>query len=66
MEEHYPCFRQFYEAAYTCNDDLFDFMLELHYARTVDEFDPSETNHELMFGAKRYDNPDPNRKTYTY
>jgi hypothetical protein len=62
----YPCFREWYEAGYTCNDDLFDFMMELAYAKSSINFDPQDTGVELGFPAKRYDNPDQNRKTYTY
>jgi len=62
----YPCFREWYEAGYTCNDDLFDFMMELHYAKMNKRFDPADSHHELMHSPKKWDNPDENKKTYTY
>jgi hypothetical protein len=31
--KNYPCFREFYEANYACSDDLFEFMMELSYAK---------------------------------
>jgi len=63
---NYPCFREWYEAGYTCNDDLFDFMMELHYAKTLKGFDPDNTNVELQWSAKKWDTPDENSRTYTY
>merc|ERR1711976_446626 len=62
----YPCYREWYEAGYTCNDDLFDFMMELHYAKMLKVQNPYNTNAELQQHATRWDAPDINRKTYTY
>ena len=37
--KQYPCFKEFYEAQYACSDDIFEFMMELSYAKqTADSF----------------------------
>ncbi len=33
----YPCYRQFYEATYACDDTMFDFLLELAYAKRAND-----------------------------
>ena len=29
----YPCYREFYEAQFSCSDDLFEFMMELSFQK---------------------------------
>lgn len=64
----YPCFREYYEASYACSDDLFDFLLELHYIRKANHFDFSKiSNLEMRRIPTVYDSPLENdRRTYTY
>ena len=66
LGNQYPCYKEWYEAGYTCNDDLFDFMMELHYAKILKGQNPYNTAAEFNYSAKRWDAPDMNRKTYTY
>jgi hypothetical protein len=67
-EKTYPCFREFHEASYACADDLFDFMLELHYIRQVNQFDFRRvSNVEIKRIPTIYDSSQQNdRRTYTY
>ena len=46
--KNYPCFREFYEAQYSCSDDLFEFMMELSYAKqAAGTFQEDYANWEL-------------------
>jgi hypothetical protein len=67
-DEEYPCFHQFYEAQYACNDDLFDFLMELHYSKKVNDLQPEDIwNLEMKRLPTIYDTPDhANERTYTY
>ena len=64
----YPCFREFYEASYACNDDVFDFLMELNYMRKANRFNmKSVSNAEMRRRPTIYDSPEENdRRTYTY
>jgi hypothetical protein len=66
--KHYPCYRQFYEAQYACSDDLFDFLLELNYAKKAnDTFTADWANMEIKAFPTVYDTPQKaDRKTKTY
>ncbi|EAS07366.4 hypothetical protein TTHERM_00568030 (macronuclear) [Tetrahymena thermophila SB210] len=64
----YPCYREYYEAQYACQDDMFDFLMELAYARrAADNFESDFASHELTTLPTFYDTPKAaERKTYTY
>lgn len=64
----YPCFREFYEANYACQDDLFDFLMELHYAKQANDWFPEDAhNYEMMLFPTTYDAPKPgNNEVLTY
>lgn len=66
--KRYPCYLEFYEASYACNDDLFDMLLELNYIRRANDFELKDVNNlELKRRPTIYDNPKENdRRTYTY
>jgi len=66
--KRYPCFREFYEASYACNDDIFDFLLELNYIRKANRFSLKDvSNFELRRRPTIYDSPKgADRRTYTY
>lgn len=54
----YPCYREFYEANYACQDDMFDFLMELAYARRAnDTWEGDHSNIELQLQPTRYDSP---------
>ena len=67
-KEKYPCYKQFYEAQYSCSDDLFDYLLELSYFRSINNYSVEEVlRNELMSNPNVYDNPDAAaRIKYTY
>ncbi len=61
--EEYPCFQHFYEAQYSCSDQLFDFMLELAYARRQNQTNLYEKyNRDLTTIPTIYDTPDVNNR----
>ena len=64
----YPCYRQFYEAQYACTDDMFEFLMELAYAKQAsDNFEDDWRNNDLSNNPTIYDTPNKaKRKTYTY
>ena len=66
--DEYPCFNEFYEAQYACSDDLFDFLMELHYAKKVNDFQPEDIwNIEMKRIPTYFDTPDHgDERTYTY
>lgn len=64
----YPCFRHFYETQYACTDDMFDFLMELTYAKQAnDTFEDDWRNTEIQAYPTIYDTPNKSkRKTYSY
>jgi hypothetical protein len=38
MSDHYPCFREYYDARYACADNLFDMLMELAYHKKARNF----------------------------
>lgn len=43
--KHYPCYREFYEAQYSCIEDAFEYLLELAFARrATDTFEAEYQN----------------------
>ena len=64
----YPCYREYWEANYACQDDLFDFLMELAFAkRANDYFEGDYASHEIQIFPTAYDNPkQAERKTLTY
>lgn len=56
--KNYPCYREFYEAQFACQDDLFDFLMELSYSRiTNDMFEEDVAQHEVNRFPTVYDSP---------
>lgn len=66
--KNYPCFREFYEAQYACQDDLFDFLMELSYSRQANDlFEEDVSRHEFQMFPTVLDSPKYNEKrTMTY
>lgn len=65
--KNYPCFREFYEANYACSDDYMEFLMELAYAKSANDFNIADkSNVEIRSGPTTFDNPDLNRKVYHY
>lgn len=66
--EHYPCFREYYEANYSCADDIFDYLMQLAYAkRASDFFEGDVSNNEILSFPTQFDTPKAaERITYTY
>lgn len=64
----YPCFEKFYEAQYSCSDDMFDFLLELSYVRRINDINYDKfLNFELFRTPTIYDHPDETERIkYTY
>lgn len=59
--EEYPCFDMFYEAQHACNDQLFDFMMELSVSRREKGVRIRETfNRELFSKPTIWDAKDDN------
>ncbi|CAD8081137.1 unnamed protein product [Paramecium sonneborni] len=54
----YPCYAMFYEAAYACTDDMFDFLMELAYTRRSNRtFEYNHFQHEMRRPPTVYDSP---------
>ena len=65
--EDYPCFEEYFEAMYACSDQMFDFLMELHYERQMNNFNPGDIwNRELRRSPTVFDNPDGENIQYTY
>lgn len=64
----YPCYKYFYEMEFACSDNILDFLLELHYYRTVNRFDPKKfSNNDLASIPTIFDTPiGTHRNKYTY
>ena len=59
----YPCFDMFYEAQYACNDQIFDFMMELSVSRRQKGIDIRKTfNKELFTRPTIWDAEDDNNR----
>ena len=66
--ERYPCFKHFYEMQYACSDHFLNYLMELHYYRTVNNLDPEKlTNIDITSVPTLYDsNAGINRIRHTY
>lgn len=64
----YPCYREYYEAQYACQDDMFDFLMELAYIRRAnDTFEGDHSSHEISILPTFYDTPKAaEKRSYTY
>ncbi|EGR31120.1 hypothetical protein IMG5_117630 [Ichthyophthirius multifiliis] len=64
----YPCYRMYYETVYSCQDDMFDFLMELAYHRRAnDVLEEDHANYELSLLPTFYDTPKKaEKRTYTY
>ncbi len=64
----YPCYKEFYETSYACQDDLFDFLMEIAYAKRAANFHEGDHfNIELKMFPTVFDTPKKaERRTYTY
>ena len=67
-EDHYPCFREWYEASYACSDNIMRFLMELSYAKKAQDFWQGDvSNSEIRMFPTIFDSPSgPERITYTY
>lgn len=68
QEDHYPCFREFYETRYACADNIMHFLVELAYHKKARGFLREDvSNVEIRSFPTTYDSPnDPETVTYTY
>eukprot|EP01016_Furgasonia_blochmanni_P012987 TRINITY_DN1654_c0_g1_i11.p1 TRINITY_DN1654_c0_g1~~TRINITY_DN1654_c0_g1_i11.p1 ORF type:complete len:251 (-),score=91.35 TRINITY_DN1654_c0_g1_i11:225-977(-) len=64
----YPCYRDFYEATYACQDDIFDFLMELAFAKKAnDTFVEDHQNWETRLLPTVWDTPNKaEKKVLTY
>ncbi|KAM3133713.1 hypothetical protein pb186bvf_014122 [Paramecium bursaria] len=64
----YPCYPLFYEAAYSCTDDMLDFLMELAYAKRANRtFEYNHWQTEMSRFPTSYDSPknaERHKKTY--
>ncbi len=67
-EDHYPCFREWYEASYACADNIMKFLMELSFAKKAQDFWVGDvSNSEMRMFPTIYDSPKAaDRITYTY
>ena len=68
QEDHYPCFREFYETRYACADNIMHFLVELAYHKKARGFLREDvSNVEIRSFPTTFDSPnDPETVTYTY
>ena len=64
--EEYPCYKFFYEMEFACSDNMLDFLLELHYYRTVNHFNPLKHKNSSLTGLPTiFDTPSARRDIST-
>ena len=57
-EDHYPCFREWYEASSACSDDIMRFLMELSYAKKAQDFWQGDvSNSEIRMFPTIFDSP---------
>lgn len=57
-EDHYPCFREYYETRYACADNILAFLVELSYHKKArDFFQEDVSNIEINSFPTIYDAP---------
>lgn len=64
----YPCYREYYEATFSCADDIFNFLLELAYVKRANDYwEGDHSNLEIKSFPTVYDTPKAaERITFTY
>ena len=67
-QHEYPCFREWYEASYSCADNILKYLIELAYAKRANHFWQEHTSSvEIRSFPTVFDSPnEPERTTYTY
>ena len=57
--EEYPCYKYFYEAQFSCSDDMILFLMEAHFYRQMHNLDPKKfLNNELDTPPSVFDSID--------
>jgi hypothetical protein len=68
LHEFYPCYKDWYEATYSCADNILKYLVELAYAKRSHDFYQADTSSvEIRSFPTVFDSPnEPERVTYTY
>ncbi len=68
LHEFYPCYKDWYEATYSCADNILKYLVELAYAKRSHDFYQEDTSSvEIRSFPTVFDSPnEPERLTYTY
>lgn len=68
LHEFYPCYKEWYEATYSCADNILKYLVELAYSKRAHDFFQEDTSSvEIRSFPTVFDSPSaPERVTYTY